>query len=479
MNNDLFNQYFPGQDPEEIMRLIKPIQSSTYDVPISDTTVPMQGRLESLPSQVGGVPSIPEIPPTTGATRSWEEPLAAPVPPPVEPPKPPLEAPKQAPGTSKTAPEGSNPLDTLLQASSPDQEARNKMLESEKSKHLWGALPTALGGLGDAIGNAAAAYGGRGASGTAERIAAGLEKGEAGRKTQFEENLKNDPKSQISEHYRNVLAMMMNTKPTDPKIANLSASHIATTLPEVEKYMAHKLAMEQTKATREATQASKNIALSEKEEQFDLRRKERLGAAVNQLTAGSRKAIGVAATNNMRADRLIETVDNKKIPSQVISMMIGDLAGIYKGGVPDQIQMAHADFPTFQRKLSELESYVTANPQDAHSPKVVKMLYEITKEIKEVDNKVVSDNLGINAAIFQDTIKKYPEWWANLSQQIMYATEAPSESTRGKPEASGKPPSASSGAKQPISTVSSQQEYDALPSGAQYKDANGKTYRKK
>jgi len=256
---ELFKERFPNFDPSQVKQEFAPYMDN-YGVNISDNTV----TPESLPSRVGGVPSIPEITPTTGATRSWEETPATPVTSPTTPP----EAPKTASGALKTSPEGSNPLDTLLQASSVDNEARNEMLESEKSRHKWGAIPVALGGIGDAIGYGAAAYGGRGGSGTAEKIQANLEKGETGRKAQFEENLKNDPSSQISKHYQDVLTMIMGKKADDIKIRNLSASQISTTLPEIEKFMAQQLAREQVAATRAEARSIKQLAIGEKESQF-------------------------------------------------------------------------------------------------------------------------------------------------------------------------------------------------------------------
>jgi hypothetical protein len=444
-------------DPVAANSIMAPyMQDANYDVNVSNTTVPMEGRPGSLSStDVPPTPSIPEIPDSS------------PTPLPVEPQKPQVEPPLQAPGASKTPSAGPNPLDTLLQASSTDQEARNKMLEDEKSKHLLGTIPVALGGIADAIGNAAVPYGGKGTSGAGEKAAAMLEKGETGRKAQFEENLKNDPNSQISAHYRTVLSMMMGTKVDDPKIKNLSAAQIATTLPEVEKYMAKQLGMEQLKA-------SKDIALSEKQSQFDERRWERLGSAVNQLNAGSRKALGVAATANMRADRLLETARDPNVTPQDIQNMIADLQGVYKGGVPDQIMLQHGNYPSMVQELAKIQGIITNSPAAAKSPDIINRLVKVTREIKAVDNKVIGDNLGVNEVIFQELIQKDPARWESLKNRIMESTTTPSESA-AKKEGIQVP----TGMSQTIPTVSSQQEYDALPSGSQYKDANGKTYRKK
>jgi len=424
---ELFKERFPNFDPSQVKQEFAPYMNN-YNVNISDTTVPMEGQPESLPSQSGG---IPEIPPTSGATRSWEE---APTPSPV---LPPVVSPK-TPGAEKQQVEGPNPLDILSQASSQDQETRNKMQNDERTKHLWGTIPVALGGIADAIGNAAVPYGGKGTSGAGTRAAEMLEVGEKGRKTQFEENVKNDPNSQISGHYRNVLAMMMGTKADDPKIKNLSAAQIATTLPEVEKYMAKQLGMEQVKMGREQAQASKELALSEKQSQFDSRQWERLGAHVNQLEAGSRKALGVAATANMRADRLLETARDPNVTPQDIQNLIADLQGVYKGGVPDQIMLAHGNYPSLVQELAKIQGIITNTPAAAKSPEIVARLVKVTREIKAVDNMVISSNLGINKVIFRDLIKKDPERWDDLVTQVMGATQTPSEA-QGKAPAAATP----------------------------------------
>ena len=432
-----------GIDPNAANELFAPYMNNpNYEVNVSDNTVTMDGRPESLPSQAGGVPVTPEVPEIPLAPTAPTAPVTPPVTPPVKSPV--------ASAKSSAAPKaGPDPLDTLIQSAgtSPDQDARNKMLESEKKKHLLNAIPVALGGIGDAIGYGAAAYGGRGGSGTAERIQANLEKAEGGRKEQFEENLKNDPSSQISKHYQDVLSMMMGDKANPEKIKNLSASQIATTLPEVEKFMMKQLGMEQIKMGREQAQASKELALSEKQSQFDSRQWERLGSHVNQLEAGSRKALGVAATANMRADRLLETARDPKASPQDIQNMIADLQGVYKGGVPDQIMLQHGNYPSLVQELAKIKGIITNTPAAANSPEIVNRLVKVTRDIKAVDNMVISSNLGINKVIFRDLINKDPDRWEDLVTQVMGATQTPSEAQGTTPAATT--PGASTTTNQP------------------------------
>lgn len=469
----IYKQANPTASDEEIKAKVEATDPkvaqeamSPFDVNVSTTTVPMQGRPESLPSSVGGEKEGDKMP--IGTTKSWEEPVPSePVQP--EPISPIKKQAPDAPTAPKQAPVDSSPLDTLIAGKSNDKEARDEML-ADKPNNL---LPLGLAGVADALGNAATAYGGKGASGTMQSVSSALDKKEASRKAEFETGLKNDPNSDISKHYKRVLGMMMNIKADDPKIANLSASQIAETLPEVEKYMAKQLSMEQIKVGREQAQANKELALSEKQDQFDERRWERLGAAVNQLNAGSRKAIGVAATANMRADRLLETARDPNVTPQDIQNMIADLQGVYKGGVPDQIMLAHGNYPSLVQELARISGIISNTPAAAKSPEIVNRLVKVTKEIKAVDNKVIGDNLGVNEVVFKELIAKDPSRWEALKNRVMSSTEAPSEAAA---KASGAAPTQ---AEASVPVVSSQADYDRLPSGSQYKDANGKIYRKK
>jgi len=144
---------------------------------------------------------------------------------------------------------------------------------------------------------------------------------------------------------------------------------------------------------------------------------------VNVINASSRKAIGVAASSNMRADRLLATVNNPNATSQDISNIVADIQAVYKGGVPDQVSMAHGDYRTFNRKLSETLTFITNKPQSARSPEVLKKLKDIALELKAVDNKVIKDNLDINAIGFEDLIKKDPDKWNRLRSAVMQTTE--------------------------------------------------------
>jgi hypothetical protein len=463
-------------DPTAAQDALSPYMNN-YDLNVSNNTVPMQGRLGSLPSQAGGIPTIPEVPSTGGATRSWEEAPTASVTAPVEPSKPQIEAPKQALGAPKTSQEGPNPLDTLLQASSTDQDARTKMLQDEESKRKWGAIPIALGGIGDAIGYGAAAYGGKGGSGTAERIAADLQKQETGRKADFEENLKNDPKSQISDHYRNVLAMMMNIKPTDPKIANLSASYIKETIPEIEKYMTKKMEMDQKAQDKKlATTSKPSTAQTAVDREF--------AKDYAKYIAGGGAADTMTQIGSLEEVQL-QLEQGKQLTGPMVSA-IPD--AIRKRVMPDSVAAQQTVELSIQRTLKQTlggqfteregmlfmqRGYDPALPEAENAKKLARTINQL--KMMAVAKQRASDYYeengtlaGFKGKLFTikdgDVIETSKDDFYKMMEPQKKVTQ---KTTEGTP------------VNQTIPTVSSQQEYDALPSGSSYKDANGKPYKKK
>jgi hypothetical protein len=172
---------------------------------------------------------------------------------------------------------------------------------------------------------------------------------------------------------------------------------------------------------------NKEIMLGTKESQWQEGQWAKLTDKINGINAGSRRALGVAASNNMRADRLLQTALNPYSTSQDIANIVSDIQAIYKGGVPDEVSMQHGDYNTFQRKLSEVMTYISSKPQNAHNPEVVKRLKDIALELKDVDNKVIHDNMGIHAIAFKKLIATDPDRWQALQDSVMKTTENPGE----------------------------------------------------
>lgn len=379
--------------------------SSSFDVPVSDNTVTQNGSPESLP-HANGAPELPALP---------EMPMAMPQPQQGEP------APQPVPKAEKTQPmpetvAAKQPsMDAIVGNPSNDNEARNKMLQDQMDKRNPNKLVSLLGGIADATGNAATALGGKGASGIQENVMKHQADNETQAKTEFETKLKNDPNSDISKSYRQMVTQIVPDLASNPEFSKMSAAMIGEKLPLIDNMMkaqaakdSKELSIAAMKENRANMRNQKDLALSEKEDQFNQRRWERFGAAVNPMNAGSRRALGVAAVNNMRADRLLATAGNKTVTSQDYANIIADLQGIYKGGVPDQQMMKHGDYPSIQRRAGEILGMLSGNPQAIKTPKLMQHLEELTRELKDVDNKVINDNMGFNSVIFDELKKSDP-----------------------------------------------------------------------
>lgn len=175
--------------------------------------------------------------------------------------------------------------------------------------------------------------------------------------------------------------------------------------------------------------SASRMRLGEQTDQFNERRWERLGTAVNALTAGSRKALGAAATANMRSDRALETLSDPKATPQDLFNVVSDIQGIYKNGAPDEMSLKYGQYKNLWSDLANIGTYLSGNPAPAEVPKIQERLKRVVLGLKAVDNKVIDDNLGINKVIFRPLIKGDPGRWADLvssvNQSTIGASQAP------------------------------------------------------
>lgn len=407
---------------------------SNYDINSSDSTTTLNGNQPTM--------AAPATPPVTPPIElSKEMPL-----PPVESPAP---VAPMAPAKQPVAPKA--PVSDIAQALetpnlSSDNARREAMLaENEKAKKR-NILPLALAGAGDAISNASASFGGHPGESALNKVVDMQSKQEEERKKGFEDQLKNDPQSDISKAYRQMVLKIAPDLAGNTNFENMSAMAIGDKLPLIDTMMkasaakdTREMSLAALKESRAANQQQKDVALSEKEDQFNQRRWERFGAAVNPMNAGSRKALGVAAINNMRADRLLTTASNKELTSQDYAAMIADLQGIYKGGVPDQEMMRHGDYTSIQRSAGQLLGKITSSPQAINTPEVRDHLVRLTRELKDVDNKAINDNLGFNRVIFDELEKSDPAKFQKAMEALGTMTVAVNDQAPGAKEPLGTP----------------------------------------
>jgi hypothetical protein len=219
---------------------------SSFDVKDSTHTVTNDGKPGTLASG-DGLPTPPKVAPTPAE--------APPAPAPVTPEND-VETPDPVAAPKKAAPAGNSdaPLKSLLE-SQKSVDADAGMADAARKKRALGVVPVAAAGIGDAISNAASAFGAQGTSGTQAKVEEGLNKSIDKDKTLFEEKQRKDPTSDVSRHYQKVLGLMLGDHAKSMDVSKMSAENIAATLPEVEKYMQKELGLAQVKATKDQTNA--------------------------------------------------------------------------------------------------------------------------------------------------------------------------------------------------------------------------------
>lgn len=282
----------------------------------------------------------------------------------------PPEAPKSTPEAPETEKGTPIPPELLKGTTSADNDARNVELAIERRKHGLGAIPVALAGAAEAVGNAAVPFGGQGAKGAVEGVKKTLEQDEKDRKLAFEEKLKNDPSSQISQHYQKVLGLMLGKKADDMQIKGLSASQIATTLPEVEKYMMKDLQMQTIKANKEVM-----LGLREDQQQDKLEQNYRQALLKTiSMRSGGLGMQDAKLNAAIHARQLIDGAPKDKNGNLEINQMVSPelaltLANIVSGSTSTSLEVFKNMNPdTLYKSVQSSIGHITGKPVNVLTP---------------------------------------------------------------------------------------------------------------
>lgn len=158
------------------------------------------------------------------------------------------------------------------------------------------------------------------------------------------------------------------------------------------------------------TKQNRDLKISEKQNQFDQRIYQKVIDKNNPSTAGRSGALGQAATANTRAQTAINTIDNAPfLTSQDLSNITVDLAGIYKRGVPGEVEINAQDYNSLQKKIANIKQYISANPQKAVSPEIKKKLRDTLLSLSEVNNKIIKSNFDSAEAAYKPLFKRNPD----------------------------------------------------------------------
>lgn len=346
-----YNKQNPGALPEDAATRMPPeigqelasripapeTDPSKFDVHVSDNTVTMNGRPESLPSHS----------PSTDMPKSpiWELEDDAPQ----EAPQPVQSMPDAA--SEKREPTSDTKLEQVFQPTDNDKAAREAGMADLEKQRKRNIVTELAAGAGDAISGAASAFGGNVPGGSqarlVERHAKDMEQG----KKDIEQKLRNDPNSDISKQYQDMVARFMQKDPKDPMLLGLTANQISEKMPQIEKLVSLRQQDELKKAQIEANKESRLSREAMAREKMDEKSKlaqEKKEASINE----AKQQAGV-------------------IRGTIKDIMDRDLVGFDTTGAASSKIFAPFDYPDLKAKLDTIAgniAFTTLNKMRQNSP---------------------------------------------------------------------------------------------------------------
>jgi len=219
-----------------------------------------------------------------------------------------------------------------------------------------------------------------------------------------------------------------------------------------------------------------DITVSDKEERWTEEQWQKLERRANALNASSRSAIGQSGIANVRAARAMDLLTNPSIVQDpnMFQQVLTDIDGIMKGGAPTDIQFKE-HYKSLQTKLAEIMTFVQSKPTAVNAPEIKKQLMNVLQGLRDVDNQIISRNLGIQKIAFKRILEADPERAEEFYKATAEASSVfPDHSV--DTAALGKMPG--SDASGNIPSPKNQAEYNAIPRGTEFIDTDGKRKRK-
>lgn len=212
---------------------------------------------------VSGVANALAIPPS---------PQPAPVTPPTAPPvvPPPAVAATPSPMSKANSPMPATPPPPALPdvvPTSKDNDARQAALDDAAKKRKEQIIPEAIAGAGDAVGKGLAAFGIKTPTDQQDKL---LERAKANfeeSKGLFEDKVKNDPNSDISKSYRQMVLQIAPDLAKNPNFTNMSAAAIGDKLPLIDTMVKAQASKDAKEMGLKQLQANHDISLGLKQDQ--------------------------------------------------------------------------------------------------------------------------------------------------------------------------------------------------------------------
>lgn len=159
-----------------------------------------------------------------------------------------------------------------------------------------------------------------------------------------------------------------------------------------------------------------DLNLGEKSAQFDERQWVKLGQEANLQEASSRKPLGVAVLNNMKAGRGMKLImdPTRQYTPQDESLITTDLTSIMKGGSPDEELLRQQQYGSYYKSGIQLLQKITGNPQSLNDPDIKAHLRDVIQGIREIDNEAIKNHFDALESQYMDAIKRRPDAWDKL-----------------------------------------------------------------
>lgn len=266
----------------------------------------------------------------------------------------------------------------------PKSDAEAELAAREKRKHDIGLIPVAGAGIGDAISSAASAFGARGNTGTQEKVKEDIDNSIVKDKAAFEEKQKKDPNSDISKHYQKVLGLMLGDKAKAFNVSSMSAENIASTLPEVEKYMQKELGMAQVRSNKELATSMKDRDEQDKLYQQSLQNLNSVRGDSQLQKIEAQRDAATAAFN-----RLAELKARGEEPNPVdYTDILGQIYKARTGAAPTQEIMKAINQSTASGKLNHAYTFVTGRQAPATTADIAHSLQSMAFSMGQQADKL-------------------------------------------------------------------------------------------
>lgn len=304
-------------------------------------------------------------------------------------PQPTIE-PTEAPAPKSSPKEPAKDDTAALLAPSNDNDARNKMLQEAEKRRKLAIIPEAIGGVADAIGTGARAFGVNAPVDAQDKLLAQAKENFEQSKTLFEDKTKNDPNSDISKSYRQMVLQIAPDLAKQPTFQNMSAQAIGDKLPLIDTMMKARAAEDSKKVGLAQAQANKDLNIGLREDQ----QQDRLEQQARQSVTNLRGDRSLARAEEQRDaaivayNRLSEIQKSGKGLNPVDYVDI--LGQIYKartGNAPGEQVLKDIRQSTAQGQFDKAYTYVTGQQAPATSKDITHSLISMAKSMGEQADK--------------------------------------------------------------------------------------------